>query len=63
MEALVQRSYAAMTPQERVRIGAEMFDTARAIMLASFPSGLSEKEQRKLIAQRLYGEQFAHVYD
>lgn len=62
MEELVRRRYSEMSPQERIRIGAEMFDTARAIMLASFPPGLSENETRRLMARRLYGALFEHVY-
>lgn len=62
IEEMVRARYREMTPEERLRIGAEMFDTARTIMLASFPAGLSEREQRKLLAKRLYGDQFDHVY-
>lgn len=62
MEEMVRSLYKEMSPQERVRIGAEMFDTARTLMLASFPPGLSEHETRRLMAQRLYGALFDHVY-
>lgn len=53
---MVRERYAAMTPQERVRIGADMFDTARAIAIASFPAGLTERERRRMLCQRFYGD-------
>jgi len=41
---------------ERFRMGAELFDLARRMMIASFPSGLSELEKRRMIYERTYGE-------
>jgi len=35
-------------------ISFEMFDAARAIVLASFPPGLDETEKRRLLLQRFY---------
>ena len=55
---MVRDRYAAMTPQERVHIGAEMFDTARAIVIASFPPNLTERERRRMLCQRFYGNLF-----
>ena len=53
-EAMVNERYKRMTPDERVRIAASMYDTARAIVLSSLPPGLSRREQRLAFAKRLY---------
>lgn len=43
------------TGAERVVMGSQMFDAARAIVLASFPPGLSEIEIKGRLCERLYG--------
>lgn len=43
-------------PEERVRMCCEMFDTARRIVEASLPPGLSPEERRYAICRRFYGE-------
>lgn len=40
---------------ERVTMGSRMFDAARAIVLASFPPGLSEIETKARLCERMYG--------
>ena len=45
IEAMVDERYRRMTPDERVRIVASMYDTARAIVLSSLPPGLSRRER------------------
>jgi hypothetical protein len=56
-EALVNERYRRMTPDERVRIAAAMYDTARAIVLSSLPPGLSRRERRLAFVRRLYGDE------
>lgn len=46
----------ARSPSERVIMAAEMFDAARAIVLASFPPNLSPDERRRRLFARLYGD-------
>jgi hypothetical protein len=46
----------ARSPSERVIMAAQMFDAARAIVLASFPPNLSPDERRRRIFARLYGD-------
>jgi len=46
IEALVNERYKRMTPDERVRIAASMFETARAIVLSSLPPDLSRRDRR-----------------
>ncbi len=52
---LVRARYASLSGVERVAIGAQMFETARTIILASLPKGLTALEQRRCLCQRLYG--------
>jgi hypothetical protein len=55
IEAMIRERYRQMTPDERVRIAASMFETARAIVLSSLPPNLSRREQRLALARRFYG--------
>ena len=38
-------------------MGSRMFDAARAMILASFPPGLSEHEIKGRLCERLYGDE------
>lgn len=40
IERMVRERYLAMSPEERFLIGCQMFETARTVVLASFPTGL-----------------------
>ena len=40
---------------ERVLMGSRMFDVAKAMVLASFPEGLTEIEIKARLCERLYG--------
>ena len=51
-EMLMSRS-----PAERMTMASRMFDTARAIVLASFPPDLSPDERRRRLFERLYGHE------
>lgn len=52
---MVREKLLARSGAERVAMGSRMFEAARAIMLASFPAGLSEVEIRRRLCVRLYG--------
>jgi len=54
---LVEQRYASMTPEERMRIAASMYETARAIVASSLPSELTPEQRRYAIAKRLYGDE------
>ncbi len=54
VSAYLHERYAAMSTEERFLIGIRMFDTARAIVKASFPTGLSEAERRRELCRRFY---------
>ena len=44
------------TPQERVRFASAMFAAGREAVIASLPKDLSERELKKQIFYRTYGE-------
>jgi len=52
----VQEGFARITPEERVRVCTEMFDTAVALVAASLPESLDPAERRFRICERLYGD-------
>ena len=53
-EAMVEERYRRMSPDERMKIAASMYETARAIVLASLPPGTSRRERRLAFARRMY---------
>jgi hypothetical protein len=44
------------TPQERARFASAMFAAARDVIIASLPKSLSEREFKKQLFERTYGE-------
>jgi hypothetical protein len=54
---LMRKMLMARSGAERVRMGCEMFDTARALALASFPPGLPDIEVKRLLCERFYGNE------
>lgn len=52
---LIAERYRRMSGAERIRIAAGMFDTARALILASEPAASAE-DRRRLLLRRLYPE-------
>ncbi len=54
---IVRGKLLARSGAERVLMGSRMFDAARAMVLASFPSGLSEIEIKGRLCERLYGNE------
>lgn len=53
----VREMLMARSGAERVLMGSRMFDSARAMILASFPPGLTDLEIKRLFCQRLYGDE------
>ena len=53
-EVMINERYRTMTPDERVRIAASMYDTACAIVLSSLPPGLNRRARRLAFARRFY---------
>jgi hypothetical protein len=54
--ALVRQKLLARSGAERLLMGAQMFDAARQMVLASLPKDLPEVELRRRIFQRIYGQ-------
>ena len=59
---MVRERYAEMEPVQRFLIGVSMFESARAIVLASFPPGLSPLDLRRQLCERLYPGLAANAY-
>jgi hypothetical protein len=51
---IVLERYRLMTPAERWLVASSLFETARAIIQSSLPSGLTAEQCRLAIVQRLY---------
>jgi hypothetical protein len=54
---IVRAKLLARPGAERVLMGSQMFDAARAMVLASLPGGLSEIEIKGRLCERLYGSE------
>jgi hypothetical protein len=55
IKQLVHEQIMARSPAERFVIGAEMFDSALAVVKASLPTNLSRNEYKRQLFKRLYG--------
>ena len=58
MEARFREMLMARSGAERLRMGFDMFDTARALVLAGLPPGTSEADRRVHLFLRFYGDEF-----
>ncbi len=56
---LMKELWLGLPDERRIVLAAEMFDTARVLVLASFPDGLSPAETRRRLCARLYGKDLA----
>ena len=56
IEKMVHVKLMKLSGEERFLMGASMFTSAREIILASFPPGLSPEELRSRLYERVYGE-------
>ncbi len=54
---MVREKLLARSGAERLMMGSQMFEVARTIMLASFPTGLRDVEVRRRLCERLYGNE------
>jgi hypothetical protein len=53
---MVRARLMALSGAERFRMGVEMFEAARRMVLASLPAGLTETDRKRQLFKRLYGE-------
>ena len=54
---LVRQRMLERSGVERLMMASDMFETAKAMVLASLPLGLSEIEIKGLLVERFYGEE------
>lgn len=54
---IVRRRLLERSGAERVLMGSRMFDAAKAMVLASFPEGLTDIEVKGRLCERLYGDE------
>ncbi len=52
---MVRARLMALSGAERFRMGVQMFDAARRMVLASLPADLTETERKRRLFERLYG--------
>lgn len=57
VEQLVNERHAAMSPAERIRIAASLYESARAIIESSLPAGMTAEQRRYAVVKRLYGDE------
>ncbi|HZS17428.1 MAG TPA: hypothetical protein VFA51_05780 [Candidatus Udaeobacter sp.] len=57
VEEAVRRKMMARSGEERFIMGAEMFESAREMVMASIPKELSDAEKRRLLFKRIYGKE------
>jgi hypothetical protein len=55
--AIVRSRLMALSGAERFRMGVEMFEAARRMVLASLPADLSESDRKRQLFARIYGVQ------
>lgn len=54
---LVRQRMLELSGSERVMMGCSMFDTAKAMIVASLPEGLTPLEIKEQLCRRLYGDE------
>lgn len=54
---LVRRRLLERSGVERMMMGSQMFDTAKTMILASLPQGLTPLEIKEQLCRRLYGDE------
>jgi hypothetical protein len=57
IERKVREQMMARSNEERLIMGAEMFEAARAMIEASMPRNLPERERKRELFRRIYGQE------
>ena len=57
--ALLRQKLLERSGAERIMMASGMFEAAKAMVLASFPAGLTEIEVKRRLVERIYGDGFA----
>lgn len=61
IEEMINQVYLKKTGEEKILIALKMFETARDIVISSLPNDLSDKELKKELFLRFYGDEFDDV--
>lgn len=61
IEAKMREMLMARSGEERLIMGCQMFDAARAIIIASLPKDLPDDEFKRLLFERIYGKRLEEV--
>ena len=61
IEAFLKARFAAMTGSQRALMALQMFETAQRIVLSSIDPALSERERRRELCRRFYGNELARA--
>ena len=59
IEAFLAGRFAAMTGSERALMAMQMFETAQQIVLSSLDPSLDERQRRRELCRRFYGDELA----
>ena len=59
IENFLAERFRTMSGSERALMAMEMFETAQRIVLSSLPAGLGERERRRELCRRFYGDDLA----
>ncbi|MCW1924041.1 hypothetical protein OKA05_15850 [Luteolibacter arcticus] len=55
--AMVHARLMAKTGEERFLMGVRMHEAARRMVMASFPPGISDQQQKRILFERFYGNE------
>lgn len=59
VDKVLRQRYARLTGSERALMALQMFESAQRIVLSSLPAGLDERQRRRELCRRFYGEALA----
>ena len=57
IERMIREKFMALSGEVRFIMGAQMFESAKEMVNASLPLGLSETERRRELFRRIYGKE------
>ena len=57
---MIREKLMVLSGEVRFIMGAQMSESAREMVKASLPPGLSEAEQRRQLFERFYGDELRH---
>ncbi|MEO6624408.1 MAG: hypothetical protein ABIN37_06210 [Burkholderiaceae bacterium] len=61
IEAFLKARFAAMSGSQRAFMALQMFETAQQIVLSSIDPALRERERRRELCRRFYGNELARA--